>query len=93
MLSPGFAHQLLHALQQITSSNGMLEEIAAFISLACSAVCCAALSPVLGSASSSDNMGYAGEILALGCRIKDMRGKWLSVLSTLWIREHPIKLS
>lgn len=45
------------------------------------------LCAVLGSASSGDRMGYADDTLAPGCRMKDM-----SVLSTLWIREHPIKL-
>lgn len=43
MLSPGFAHQLLHALQQTTSSNGLLEEIAALAPLPV-ALCVALLS-------------------------------------------------
>lgn len=81
MLSPGFVHQLLHAPQQITSSSGLLEECAAFISLACSAVGCASLSPVLASASSHGSMGCAGENWAPGCRIKDIGGKGLCLFS------------
>lgn len=81
MLSPDFAHQLLHALQQMTSSNGLLEETAAFTALVCSAVCCTSVSPELGSASSGDSMVYSSEILIWGCRIKDMGGKGLCLSS------------